>query len=214
MSLDRLVKRLRREVTANPKKGAILGIMFLVALYFWVPLVMSWIGKSENGPPPAPASPVPGFSASAVSSPKASAQTSPATSWHLLAQWIDQDPLMQAVRPRAGMRDPFQNPVEIARQKEEARPQVVKKPLLTAETLALSLTGTMVGGGRRIAVLNGKNYREQDEIKVTTKDQTWTVRLAEVRADRVVLTYEGQQIEIKQRSRPTANHIELMGKNE
>ena len=44
MSLERFAKRLRREVIANPKKAAILGIMLLVAIYFWTPLVMGWMG--------------------------------------------------------------------------------------------------------------------------------------------------------------------------
>jgi NACalpha-BTF3-like transcription factor len=201
-------------VAANPKKGAVLGIMFLVALYFWAPLVMGWIGTKEQGSPPTPAVPMSDFAASSTPGPQATAQTSPETSWYLLAEWMDRDPLKQAARPRAGQRDPFQNRVEIVRQKQETQVPAVKKPVVTAETLALSLMGTMVGEGRRIAVLNGKSYRENDEVKVSNKDQTLVVRLAEVRADRVVVACDGQQIEIKQRTRPTTSHIELMGKNE
>jgi hypothetical protein len=198
---------------ANPKKGAILGIMLLVALYFWVPLVASWVGKKETGVPAPAAGPTTAGVAAATSSPSPGTQT-PEASWHQLAEWMDCDPLKQPTRPRANRRDPFQNRVEVARQKAAAQAQATKKPAVTAETLALSLTGTMVGGGRRIAVLNGKSFRQNDEIQVTCEGQTLVVRLTEVRADRVVVEYEGQPIEIKLRSRLATSHIELMGKNE
>jgi hypothetical protein len=48
VKLDKLVKQLRRDATANPKKTALLGVMALVALYFWGPLL--WKGVvAEKG---------------------------------------------------------------------------------------------------------------------------------------------------------------------
>ena len=39
MDLGRLGKKARNELMRNPKKSAILGVICLVALYFWLPLL-------------------------------------------------------------------------------------------------------------------------------------------------------------------------------
>ena len=46
VKLDKLTKQLRRDIAANPKKAAALGLMVLVALYFWGPLVWSWFAPA------------------------------------------------------------------------------------------------------------------------------------------------------------------------
>ena len=54
---NNLVKRLRREITASPKKAAVLGISFVIAIWFWAPLIGKWIGvKSSEEAAVAPAS--------------------------------------------------------------------------------------------------------------------------------------------------------------
>src|SRR5271163_3077521 len=46
--------KLRREFLRNPKKGAALGGLCLVALWFWAPLVKDWIAPAAKQPlPPA-----------------------------------------------------------------------------------------------------------------------------------------------------------------
>ncbi len=48
MKLDKLLTRLKRDLTASPQKAAALGLMVLVALYFWAPLVLKYAkGKSQ-----------------------------------------------------------------------------------------------------------------------------------------------------------------------
>ena len=48
MKLDKLAKRLGRDLAANPKKAAALGVMALVALYFRAPLVWGWFSQGER----------------------------------------------------------------------------------------------------------------------------------------------------------------------
>ena len=53
MNLNKLARQLRREAMANPKKAAVLGLLLLVALYFWGPLVWGRVagdGASEKPP--------------------------------------------------------------------------------------------------------------------------------------------------------------------
>jgi hypothetical protein len=40
------VRKLRREIKANPAKAAILAVLFVVAIWFWIPLVEKWCGAT------------------------------------------------------------------------------------------------------------------------------------------------------------------------
>ena len=46
VKLHKLAKQARRDLLANPKKAAILGLMLLVALYFWGPLLWKWFAPA------------------------------------------------------------------------------------------------------------------------------------------------------------------------
>ena len=48
MKLDKLARQLRRDVAASPKKAVALGLMVLVALYFWAPMVWKWIAPDQG----------------------------------------------------------------------------------------------------------------------------------------------------------------------
>ncbi len=48
VKLSRLGKQVKRELVKSPIKAAILGIMVLVAAYFWVPLVWNWIRPEQS----------------------------------------------------------------------------------------------------------------------------------------------------------------------
>jgi hypothetical protein len=51
-----VIRKLRREIKANPAKAAALGILFVVAIWFWIPLVQKW----TSSPPALPATPAGG----------------------------------------------------------------------------------------------------------------------------------------------------------
>ena len=48
MKLDKLVKQIGRDAAANPKKAALLGVMAVLALYFWAPLLVGWFSPSKR----------------------------------------------------------------------------------------------------------------------------------------------------------------------
>ena len=48
VKIGNIAKQLRREATANPKKASVLGLLAVVALWFWAPLVWGWIFASED----------------------------------------------------------------------------------------------------------------------------------------------------------------------
>ena len=90
MRLDKLGKKLRREIAASPKKAALLGLITVAALYFWAPLVLGWLGKDKATPsaeptPAAAAEP----SATQPAPPTAVADAPPSLpSWEQVVQWM------------------------------------------------------------------------------------------------------------------------------
>jgi len=98
VNLGKIKKRLKKEAAGHPVKAGVLGVLCLVAVWFWLPLVWKWTAGSKT---PATAdtakeseSPqVPGFSV--MVAPVAAANkepTVPDVSWKQLIQWMENDP--------------------------------------------------------------------------------------------------------------------------
>ncbi|MBI3839452.1 MAG: hypothetical protein HY288_16150, partial [Planctomycetia bacterium] len=60
-----LAKKLQREIKANPAKAGGLGVLLLVAGYFWAPLVKGFIAPAETAPAATATAPTSGTSAPA-----------------------------------------------------------------------------------------------------------------------------------------------------
>src|SRR5437762_1538891 len=117
--MSKLAKKLRRELKNNPKKGITLGLLLVIAGYFWAPLVMGWFGNdADRAAAPAAASGAAAPGATVVQPPTAAPSASPASpalpayTWQQLAGWIDEDARM---RPAVSVspRDPFQPPASV-----------------------------------------------------------------------------------------------------
>lgn len=218
MTFEQLAKRLRREVVANPKKGAFLGLMTVVALWFWAPLVAGWFANKDSGTTIKAAETDAATMAGFINQLKPSTPVAPASSpespWHVLAEWMDRDSLKQAAQPDPRARDPFQIIVrEVPKLRQPAKQEQLRKTV-TPEALGLTLTGTVVGPGRRVAMINGKSYRQGDDVKLGAKNESTTFKLSQVESDRVVLEQTGRRFEIKLRTPVLSSQIELMGNNE
>ncbi|MCS7304275.1 MAG: general secretion pathway protein GspB [Thermoguttaceae bacterium] len=132
MDLNRFIAQLRREIKAHPGKAALLAGLLLVALYYWIPLIGRWIGRSKElqmaraqatigenlrsaGEKSFPGSSGPGpnlaLESSALRGPETpglgkTAQDMP--SWDQLVRWREADPHTQPVRWSSDRQDPFQ----------------------------------------------------------------------------------------------------------
>lgn len=111
MNLDKIKKKLRREVAAHPAKAAVLGVLCVVALWFWAPLVWGWTvpNKSVIVPAVQPRDEpqLPGFPPPDVAA--AGAETEPTErshSWRELVQWMQNDPRTKPARPTWGAPGP------------------------------------------------------------------------------------------------------------
>ena len=210
MSLGKLAKKLRREATANPKKAAVLGILAVVSLYFWIPLVSGWMSNEDSQP----AATSQTAAAAKPSSP--ASVVNPATkkndlSWRLIDRWIDNDPRMMAATHISTLRDPFEIPKpEVAEAAKEAETATVKTTISPDEA-GLKLTGTLIGPRGRIAQINGKNYIEGQNVEVENRETMVKAafKLSEIRPRGVVLQSDGKRFELVLPNQERSDKIEI-----
>src|SRR5688572_4841121 len=82
-------KRLQREVLGNPKKAFLLGLLCLVAAYFWAPLVAGWFkGDDVSAAAPTNVTPTPAATATAAPS-LAAAPVATTFTWRQVAEALD-----------------------------------------------------------------------------------------------------------------------------
>ncbi len=118
MSQNQLIRRLKREATRNPKKFGALGLLLVVALWFWVPLVWGWFHKDEPAPSAA-GSPTAVAAVPGISTPnpfignKAGKPAGTTYSWDQVAEWMEKDPLTKAAATLPARRNPFRASPEI-----------------------------------------------------------------------------------------------------
>ncbi len=190
MKLDNLGERLVREVKRNKAKSAVLGVLCLVALYFWVPLVWKWSsGKSSAQNPPADvaanflAQPAVGVSTATNATTGAQkANTTKATkhSWRDIVDWIGQDHRMTSATQMPHEWSPFRpvEPLKTVNDVEEHQGEgsnnapAISADKIAVDDLGLELTTTLVGQHYRVAKINGKRYRENQSIVVRLGGKT------------------------------------------
>jgi len=221
----KLIKKLKREASANPKKAAILGVLLLVAVYFWIPLVSRWIShpkdQAQSALPPAPATggqasapapalpnvaavaTLPGMPVSGTAAP-GGAGTKPAPTWQELAEAIDRDPLMRPASPGItgpARQNPFGRlqPVELVKDTDELKSSESLADDAQPAELGLVLSSTVVGAARQTAVINGKVYTLGREVPA---GDGASFLLTEIQPRRIVLKRAGREFELKI-ARPT-----------
>jgi hypothetical protein len=203
VKLDKLAKQLRRDLTANPKKAAILGLMLLVAAYFWGPLVWKWTGggASKKGTKAAqtalilvddPAEPTA----------QAKAAKGKTFRWEAVRQLIQGDTRMTTAAFDAAWNNPF-----VAAETEQHQPSLladVPSPEAAAEKApieidpakaGLTLASVAIGPRRRTATISGDTYREGDLVPVAaagTKGKDMDFKLVRIERQGVELARNGK----------------------
>jgi hypothetical protein len=217
--MDKFLRKLRRELTRNPKQTAVLAGGLLVAAYFWAPLVMQWCSKSGSAPAAGAETVVVADGALAVVADPAEVEaTASLPDWRTLAQAAGELPfeaLAELVLPE---HDPFR--ARVAPVVEETHPEggVTKQGLtaLPAEAAIVvaadwKLDGILSGPRLRAAIINGRVVREGESMVLGSQNAergddnessapvTITAELVSVQADYVVLRCGGEmsRIELK-----------------
>lgn len=211
MNTEGFGARLKAELCRNKAKSAALGVMCLVAVYFWAPLVAKSLGKKEpDAAATAVAESVDATSASpAVTTTNASPAEAEQLDWRTAIARSRDEPLMAAVNNFSLTRNPFANlsipdVVEALEDDEEIEEGKAKPPValkrLTFDELGLVLNGTMVGTRRKMATVNGNSYQEGDEITITDLDmgsagaevETAKLIVWQINPDHVLVSYDAR----------------------
>lgn len=192
------IERLKREIAASPKKAAILAIVCVVAICFWAPLVLKWAGKKPAADDPvlisedetAPATPVAAASPTEVNQATTAAQPA---NWQQVLKWIRSDPKMKP-HVAVSRRDPFAPAAgrQIAKVEEPTPPPA---PDITPQQAGIVVSSTVVGAKSRTALINGRTYRESQQIGGTKSQDRFL--LVEIRPKGVILERNGQRYEVK-----------------
>lgn len=181
--MGNLGKRLKRELIKSPAKGALLGLVCLVALWYWAPIFGSWFGGASNAPRDIRVvkseeldEPEAGLIVNAKDN--AGEVLSTVFSWQTLAKWIDEDPRTHPAIVPEDNRDPFRRPEvstaeDLIRQIQEdaeeestklaAQPETPASKEVGFSDLDLVLGGTLVGRHFRSATINGNTYWLRNE---------------------------------------------------
>ncbi len=107
------IRRLRRELTASPKKAAMLGLLLLVAVWFWAPLVGKWMGRKDDETPLTATTETATVTAEPMSTtattivPTVTLKQEAKSTWQQVLTWMRSDPKMKPHDPKLGGRDPF-----------------------------------------------------------------------------------------------------------
>lgn len=214
---QKLIRQLRRELTANPKKSAILCLLLLVAVWFWAPLIMKWFGNNQEtiaktapavnapsnaGPNDSQTANSNGNEAGGNASGDDAKTATP--HWHQVLTWIQSDPLMHTHLPQGEQRDPFAPAKSrLAAQKLSQHSAEPPPQELTPAQAGIALRSTVVSSRMKTALINGRAYHENQTVSAPNGQDHFT--LVEIRVDGIVLARHGQSFELKLKTVEFAN---------
>lgn len=217
MDIGKLGKAARKELTRNPKKAAILGLLCLVALYFWGPLVWSWLPVEKSAAEPEPKVVAQGGQSqqptAQVTPDKPSVKPEQKFHWNEIIRWMENDVRMATVELATDSRDPFQTisktQQEIAAKQSEDNPEQANNNLQRKEykpsDVGLALEGVIIGPRYSAATISGKIFRLGSQVTAAAnKSQGESATshriefvLQEIHSRHVVLQRAGKSYSLK-----------------
>lgn len=182
-----------------------MGVLFLVAVWFWGPLVWGWVApeKKAKAAAPAPTQGPGGLPAASPTGSNNQKSETPEPSWEQVVQWMEQDFRTTPHVQVPGRADPFHPakhqgaPGSPGGDNEEGGEVQVAGPPPDPENLGASVTSTVVGPVRRVALVNGQTYELGEDVTFSLGDQTVTFRLVGIERDGIVLEREGKRFDLK-----------------
>lgn len=207
-----IAKRIKREARKSPAKAAVLVGLLGLALYSWAPIVWGWTAGRER--PAKAVSPAdnegPERVAARPAAPGEADGEPERPSWKELKKWRQASPWTEPVELLA-LRDPFQPPgSETAAAEDEDEEPSPNSPEEILAGLGIQLTGTIVGPKRRVAILDGRAYRQGDTVRVEQPGMTLEVEIRKIEADRVTLGWHALERVLTAPERPSVGGIELV----
>ena len=174
MNVSAISKQLLRDMKASAAKTAVLALLLLVGLFFWVPPLLKAFSSDSSATPTKPVEAKPassGSTAVTAASNSTDAAKKPLDSAAMNKRRRDQ-PLLQPASAEEMPQKPFglnddllPLPVLIAEDAfAEPPPIVIPPPKLIEKLDGLVLKSTLVGPTRRVAIINNKMFREGQTV--------------------------------------------------
>jgi hypothetical protein len=146
-------ERLRREIARNKAKSAALGVLFLVACYFWMPIVTKSFTKKKSPTPVVPSAETTNVVDAA---PTAPAGDVPKFDWKEFLTWMTSEPRMTVMTVSTETRDPFSKRIVreaplaedqnlVATTGDDDKYRIDEEPVKTPKECGLQLHSTFVG---------------------------------------------------------------------
>ncbi|MGA2061939.1 MAG: hypothetical protein ABSG67_15745 [Thermoguttaceae bacterium] len=198
MNIQKISKQIKHEIAAHPKKAIVLGIMMVVGLFIWIPHVLGWLNKSEEGPKSSGTQVAVNMSPGQTNSANnlsANKENKPLQySWKEVLKWMNNDPRTRPAQQLTIDRDPFQGSKEATDEtKEEAE---AKAPPVSPASLGMALTSTIIGPNGGIARIGGRTYNQGQTIEAVKEGRNYKFVLTEIHDRKVVLELEGESFEL------------------
>ncbi|MCC9604553.1 hypothetical protein LOC68_27450 [Blastopirellula sp. JC732] len=189
MKSQSLVARIKKEVQKSPQKAAVLAGLFLVALWFWAPLVKKWLPASKSRPAPSDV---------AIEQPLAATPQPQASSagnemnWRTWSKRMKENPRMKSAELPKGSLDPFRK-IQVAAAEDPkenvAAPVAEVKP--TPDDLFVR--SVIVGRTRAIARINQANYEVGDVVQTA---QGVSFVISAIEPNGVILARDGETFDL------------------
>jgi hypothetical protein len=189
MTLNQLKRQLLNELKANGKKSAALGLLAMVGIYMWIPMLM---GKEKKTRELVEFDATAAVLAVAAQSIPPVAADDPLNDWGQVQQWISHDPRMQPADVSLKV-EPFELPYQESVEVEPEESEAVETET-TPLAAGLHLTSTIVGSQRRVALINGKAYVEGKPVKAISGE---VFHLVLVGDRHIILQRNGQRYELR-----------------
>ena len=192
VKLVKLAAALRRELTTNPKKAAVLALLLAAAGWFWGPIVWRWMGGKTS-----PAQKQAQVVAQAADRPGAVQATAASTdpgNWRDLVEARRIDPLAQPAKFDPAWPQPFK--VQVLETAVTGDGEPIHATLTPAQA-GLVLQSIIYGESKRAAMINGDIYREGSEVAVAAPGVDVTFQIARIERTSVSLVRFGRSYRLE-----------------
>lgn len=201
------IQKLKKELARNKAKSAVLAVLCLVAVYYWLPLFAKLLpGKkskpaavaateAEIGGPPV----TPTTNANSNSSP-APVPAATDLDWKKIARAIKSDVYMTSVPAKPEIRSPFAFIEEVIDEPLTTNDIPVDDPedVPTEEeqapdpTANLVVTSVIVGSRRSVATINGVSYKVGDVVRLEGEE----FHIVTIDAESVSVNHGGKTVQV------------------
>ena len=220
VSHGNFAKKLSKELGRNKKKTAVLALISVIAIWFWVPLVWKWV--APEGAVDHSVAPTVEANSNQIQQPAESgAKPSPVVelNWQNLKELFESHQLMSTAELRAELASPFcaDEPDQESTPSFEPE-QIEEEPVedevvsaLTPAQLGLSLSSTITGSNIRLAIINGKTARIGTTIVIPDGVTPVELTLVDILPNSVVLSSGSGLHELRRATASTSMELSMAG---